>query len=362
VTLTSSRGATDIITQPSTPTNASGQTTGTVRSTTGGTAVISANDTTDAVAVIQTASVTFTAGGLAHFRVSASPTTLTAGNATTITITAHDASHNVVTAYSNPNGLNLTQNGTGSAGQITWGGTGVTDGGTTATLAAGNFSNGVATVTLTDQQAEGPVTITVTDAVAGTTGNTNDAAHAPTTNVTWNVGPVAAAVSTVTASPATVTADGVATSTITVTLLDLFGNPVSGKSVGLTSSRGIADTITQPAVVTNAARSDDGHGALDGGRGERDHRDRHHGWRDRDADRHGHVRRQQRLGGHVTVSANPSTVLADGVATSAITVTLRDASRNPVRQDRYPASSRARPIRLCNPQRPRMRSDARPAA
>jgi hypothetical protein len=252
VSLASSRGATDTIVQPAAVTNAAGQTTGTVRSTTAGTSTLTATDTTDTIAITQTAAVTFTAGAAGHFVISASPTTVTAGSPTTITITAHDSNHNIVTTYANPNGLTLSQNGTGSAAQIIWGGAGVTDGGVAGTLAAGNFTNGVAIVTLVDQRAEGPVTITVADPVAGTTGTSNDVAHPPTSNVTWVAGPVSAALSTVTASPTTVTADGVATSTITVTLFDANNNPVGGKTVTLASSRSSIDTISQPSAVTGS--------------------------------------------------------------------------------------------------------------
>jgi hypothetical protein len=50
--------------------------------------------------------------------------------------------------------------------------------------------------------------------------------------------------STVIASPDNVNADGISTSTITVTLKDTTNNPVPGKTVGLTSSRGATDTIS----------------------------------------------------------------------------------------------------------------------
>jgi hypothetical protein len=60
-------------------------------------------------------------------------------------------------------------------------------------------------------------------------------------------GPVAAAQSTVSASPSTVTADGNTISTITVTLTDAYGNPVSGKTVTLAQTSG-AGTPTISAV------------------------------------------------------------------------------------------------------------------
>ena len=125
------------------------------------------------------------------------------------------------------------------------------------------------------------------------------------------------------------TADGSTTSTITVTLLDAGSNPVSGKTVALAKSGGsstisaasgssnasgvvtftvkdtVAETttytatdttdsvtITQTATVTFTA------GPVNAGKS--------------------------------TVSAIPTSVVADGTSTSTITVTLRDANNNPV--------------------------------
>src|SRR5678815_3159394 len=58
--------------------------------------------------------------------------------------------------------------------------------------------------------------------------------------------------STVSAAPASVTADGSATSTITVTLRDAQANPVSGKTVTLAKSGG-SSTITTVSGVTNGS-------------------------------------------------------------------------------------------------------------
>src|SRR3972149_4880328 len=129
------------------------------------------------------------------------------------------------------------------------------------------------------------------------------------------------------ASPASGGADGTAASTITVTLRDAGGNPVSGKTVTLTATLG---TVTQPVAATDANGQTTGTvrsttagpstisatdvtdtlpltqtasvtftaGAVDAGTS--------------------------------TVTANPTTVTADGVASSTITVTLRDTNNNPV--------------------------------
>ncbi len=59
--------------------------------------------------------------------------------------------------------------------------------------------------------------------------------------------------STVQTSPSSVFADGTTTSTVTVTLVDAYSNPVSGKSVTLVSSRGGTDTIIGSPATTNAS-------------------------------------------------------------------------------------------------------------
>ncbi|MCP4391918.1 MAG: DUF11 domain-containing protein, partial [Gammaproteobacteria bacterium] len=58
--------------------------------------------------------------------------------------------------------------------------------------------------------------------------------------------------SSVTVDPPLVTADGVDFSTITVTLLDINGDPLAGRMVSIASSRGALDVIIQPASPTDA--------------------------------------------------------------------------------------------------------------
>jgi hypothetical protein len=58
--------------------------------------------------------------------------------------------------------------------------------------------------------------------------------------------------STVTVDPPIVTADGIAFSTITVTLRDGLNQPVTGRAVSLASSRGALDTVTQPLNPTDS--------------------------------------------------------------------------------------------------------------
>ncbi len=58
--------------------------------------------------------------------------------------------------------------------------------------------------------------------------------------------------SIVTASPASVEANGVSASTVTITLKNTAGAPISGKTVQLVADRGAQDFITQPTAPTNA--------------------------------------------------------------------------------------------------------------
>jgi uncharacterized repeat protein (TIGR02543 family) len=80
----------------------------------------------------------------------------------------------------------------------------------------------------------------VTISTAGTQAITATGSAKTGTSTTFVVtaGPVSATGSTVTASPASVVADGIATSTITVTLKDQNGNPVAGKTVTLAKTSG----------------------------------------------------------------------------------------------------------------------------
>lgn len=59
--------------------------------------------------------------------------------------------------------------------------------------------------------------------------------------------------SSVSVAPPIVLADGIAVSTVTVTLRDSNNQPVAGKLVVLGSDRGLLDLLNQPIVVTNAS-------------------------------------------------------------------------------------------------------------
>lgn len=153
---------------------------------------------------------------------SVSPASFVAGSplGDTVYVTARDASGNPVA---------------GAAAAVNVTGT------NTVTTPAPTDANGKTTATVTSNQA-GVKTVTVTiNGVAVT--------NPSSATLTVLPGPVSATVSTVSASPTTLIAGNGSSSTITVTVKDALGNPVSGAAVSLASATA---TITQPGL-TNAS-------------------------------------------------------------------------------------------------------------
>src|SRR5205823_1901368 len=171
-----------------------------------------------------TFTATATAGGpsAAQSTVTAAPATITAGaGSSTVTVTVRDANGNpvsgaTVTLLVTPaTGCTLTQpvGTTNAGGQIT---------GSLSSTAAG--------------------TKTVSAIVNGSV------SVAQTASVTVNPAGASASQSLVAASPATIIASsGSSASTITVTVKDANGNPVSGATVALAASPATGVTLTQPA-------------------------------------------------------------------------------------------------------------------
>ena len=149
----------------------------------------------------------------------ANPTTVANnGNATsTITVTLKDANGNLLV-----NKTVTLSAGSGSS-QICQGGTCPAYSGTTN-------ASGVVTFTVSDAVSES-VTYTAIDTTDGVT-------ITQAATVTFAAGPVSASSSTISARPGTVSADGVTTSTITVTLVDSGGDAVSGAAVTLAQGSG----------------------------------------------------------------------------------------------------------------------------
>ncbi len=139
--------------------------------------------------------------------------------------------------------------------------------------------------------------------------------------------------STVIANPTVVEANGIDTSTITVTLRDSGGNLLSGRTVQLTQDFGSSSVITPTTAVTNAdgvavftVRNDDVEDVT-------------YTATDITIPADPVVLTQQpvvsfiepvTVAGNSSVVANPTSVQADDIAFSTITVTLRNANNIPV--------------------------------
>ncbi|MCX6873842.1 MAG: Ig-like domain-containing protein [Verrucomicrobia bacterium] len=229
VTLASNRAdGVDTISAASGPSSGSGVVTFTVSSSTSGPAIFTATDVSDGNLVISpsTATVTFMSGAVseANSTVTADPSAVTAdGSASaTITVTLKDASGTAVQGKT----VELVSSRGTPPDTIS------------PTSGVSNLS-GVVTFAVSSATA-GDATFTATD-----TDDSLPLSQKPT--VTFTPGPVAAGTSTVTASPATAAADGIATSRITVTLLDANSNRVAGKDVFLASDRGTPPDTILPA-------------------------------------------------------------------------------------------------------------------
>jgi len=150
--------------------------------------------------------------------VSASPTTITAGGSgATITVTARDGSGNLLS------GATVTPAASGSGNTLT------PSSATTSAL-------GVATFTLTSTGAGSKTVSATIDGVAIT----------QTAIVTVNAGAISGTVSTLAASPGTITVNS-GTATLTATVTDGFGNPVVGATVTF-SATGTGNTLSGPAL------------------------------------------------------------------------------------------------------------------
>jgi len=231
VTLLSSRGAVDTISPSSAVSNANGVATFTIASAQAGTATVSATDTTDSITLTNTATATFTFGVASnlHSVVTISPSTLTADGSSTGTVTV--ALGDVLGNAASGKTVTLTSS-RGASDSISPASV-TTDSSGVATFIISSIVAGTATFTAHDTSDSVTLTQTV--------------------NETYNPGPVSQSVSTVSAFPTTVIANGTSSSTITVILTDANGNAVSGKSVSLASSRGGADTITTVSGTTNGS-------------------------------------------------------------------------------------------------------------
>ena len=296
VTLSSS-GSGDHFAAATGTTNAQGVFTTTLSSTSA-----QATDTITATegSAEETTAVAFTAGtaaSAARSSVAASPTSVTADGVatTTVTVTVEDANGNLI-----PNAA-VTLSSTGSGDHFA-AATGTTN------------AQGVFTTTLSSTSAQATDTITATEGSAE-----------ETTAVAFTAGTAASAArSSVAASPTSVTADGVATTTVTVTVEDANGNLIPNAAVTL-SSTGSGDHFGATTGTTNAqgvftttlsstsAQATDTITATEGSAQETTAVAFTAG---------------TASAARSTVVASPTSVTADGVATTTVTVTVEDANGN----------------------------------
>ncbi|HEX4561108.1 MAG TPA: Ig-like domain-containing protein, partial [Gemmatimonadales bacterium] len=220
-------GTGNTITNPASPTNTNGVTTGTLSSTAAESKTVTA--TVGGVVIAQQPSVVVNPAAAASLSFIQQPTGVVAGAAITpaITVEILDAFSNLVTAASNPVTLTIAAN-PGSA----------TLSGSVTNVAA---VSGVATFANASLNKSG-TGYTLAAASTGLTGTTSGAFNVSS-------GAVSAAQSTVSAT-SPITAGGAA-STVTVTARDANGNPIVGATVVLAAT-GSGNTLTQPGVVTDA--------------------------------------------------------------------------------------------------------------
>jgi CSLREA domain-containing protein len=196
------------------------------------TVTYTATDVTDNITLSQTATVTFTMplnpASASTSTLTAAPTTLPAdGNQSALlTLTLNDAGGNPVSGKN----AQLQQNS-----------------GAHASLGLASVvsdANGVVEFNVTDATPE-TVTFTAIDLSDGVT-------ISQTAAVAF-IGPPSTTISTVVASPTNVAADGSTPSTITITLLDVNGKPVPGKTIRLEPSGGSSIMANRVAGPTDAA-------------------------------------------------------------------------------------------------------------
>jgi len=177
------------------------------------------------------------------------PTTIVAGTTSTLTISIQNSTPG------NPSSINFTDTYPSGLTNTATPALTNTCGGTATGAANGN------TLSLTNGSIRGnkscTITINVTASTAGSYVNPGVSVNSSTNSftsspATLTVTPVSTTVSTVTASPTSILADGTTTSTVTVTLKDGAGNPVSGKAVTLTAGSG-SSTISAASGPSNAS-------------------------------------------------------------------------------------------------------------
>ncbi|HEX6788597.1 MAG TPA: invasin domain 3-containing protein [Gaiellaceae bacterium] len=270
--------------------------------TAAGNRAITATDTSTGSITGTSGTIAVSSAGATTLTVTA-PANATAGSPFSATVTAKDAYGNTATAYTGT--VHFTGGGTGATLPSNYTFAGGDNGTHTFSSAVTLTQAGNRALTATD---------TVTGSITGTSGTIT--VSAATLDVT---------VSTVGSSPASVTADGSTTSTITVTATDAYGNPIAGVTTSLSQGSGnsnispaststdgtgkatftvkdtTAETVSYQATVASSLLTQTTNvqfvpGAADGGT--------------------------------TTIDAAPTAMPADGTSTSTITVHAEDAQGN----------------------------------
>lgn len=298
-------GADSTLSQPAAVTDAAGVAAGSLSSTAAGSKTVAAQ--AGSLPLAPQPVVTFAATHVDQARSTAvaAPASVVADGATpsTITVTLLDAFGNPV-----PGQWATLSSSRGAADALS-SSLETSDASGTASFTLQSAAAGASTLTVVVQSVATPVSLSVP--------------------VTFVAGPVSASASTVVSSPSTVSADGSSPATVTVTLLDAAGNPVPGKDVALASDRGIDDTVTPASAISDAAGavaftvSSTKFGAATFTAADTS-----------DGLALAQTARVAFVGtvspSRSTVVPSPAPVLADGAASSAITVRVVDAFGNPV--------------------------------
>lgn len=119
---------------------------------------------------------------------------------------------------------------------------GTVGGSATVTTPTSGSTEGTAVFTVTDSSAQG-VVYTATDI-------TDHVVLSQTASIDFLPGPLNQSNSSVTASPSSVTADGVSSSTVDVLLRDANKQPIAGKTVSIAAYIGTSTTVSTTATIT----------------------------------------------------------------------------------------------------------------
>jgi hypothetical protein len=303
----------------------------TVTDTVAETATYTVTDSTDSITLTPATQtqVIFTSLLAPGVTMSFSPNPIAANGTSTLTITLTNSNAASITGVTfSDNYSGTLKNATSPNASTTCGASGATviasAAGTSLKLNGGTIAaHGSCTVSVT-------VTAAVTETntlAAGAVTTTNTAATSTSSSATLTVNAISADNSTISASPTYVEA-GVSTfSTITVTLLDGAGNPVSGKNVTLTAASGsslispASGTSDSSGVVTFTVQDSTADGPIV--------------YTAKDTTDGITLTNTATVtfGPSLTnssVAASPTDVPADGVSSSTITVTLKDADNKAV--------------------------------